>query len=173
MQTNSLKRCKCSCGKVIGGVKSVALIERSGLGSFDLDPADNSYSGVSINARGGFTLLRFAEGAARYDEVCRRENGTVAVTHSIEFVMDKMDRESYGLLREIASASLCGLVAVITTAGGSSFVVGYSEELLDERPLRLYEAESSSGEKYTDNSGVTIRLRSKDISKARTFTGTL
>ena len=173
MYNTPLTAYRHSCGKIIGGIKSVALIERCKIASFEISADENSYGGVNIQTGEGFAIFRFAEGAARYNEVCRREDGMISVTHSIEFKIDRMDNGSRNLLREMAAASLCGLIAIVTTTQSDSLVVGYSEELLGESPLRLSEAKGTSGKEYTDHCGETVTLMSHDISKARVFTGTV
>jgi hypothetical protein len=155
------------CGKVLGGIGSVLLTEKSNLRKPSLDPVTDTYNAVGFSDPRKTALCTFAEGAGSYREELQAEVGIVCVDHILEFSTDRLDDESNALVRSLIDASPGGVVALVTTRNGVQLLVGYSEENRDERPLRLTRSAASSGRKPTDAAGETVVLRSKDCAKAR------
>ncbi len=162
---------RCACGKTVSGVRSAALIERCRIREVVADPVSGLYREIRTDGDAAWAVCTFGEGRAVYTETLGIENGIPCVTHTLEFQTGRMDARSRELIAATTAASLCGIVAVVTAAEGHSFVVGYSEELGDERPLRLVSATGTTGKKPADLSGETVTLRSCDTSKARLYDG--
>lgn len=161
------------CGKVLGGIKGIMLTEKCNIGEIRFDPATDSYTSISFVDQEKLSCCTLRESEARYSENIRSENGILSVTHVLEFSTDKMDNDSRNLLHEIAAASLCGIVAVVTTRNNDNFLVGYSEEHRDQRPMYLSASTAQSGNAHTDACGETLTLQSCDTAKARLFSGNI
>jgi len=160
-------------GKTVGGIKKIALTPVCNIKSTTSDPSSGCYSSILLHDQANLAECSFAENAAAYREETDIRNGIPFVVHSLEFHTDKIDQESDRLIRQIASASYCGLAAIITTNENIRLIVGYSDEHLAERPLRLEKIFSDSGKKHTDGGYEAISLISRDTAKARILTGTI
>lgn len=162
-----------SCRKTTGGIKSIKIFERCELEDIVFNSATGTYGGIKLKEGYRPKTYIFKEGAAKFQESMHVENGCESVDHEIEFYLDMVDGGTTRCVEELTLASQCGIIAVVTTANDVSFLAGYSEELYDERPLKLREAEATSGYVHKDACGIKIKLGSRDISMSRIFTGVI
>ncbi len=161
------------CGKRSGGVKSIRLAERNDITAVAYDESCDAYTGITLASGKSPATYSFGEEQATYRETTNLDNGVRIVTHSLRFSLDKLDADAREALCEIATASLCGLVALVTTENNDTLLVGYSREMAGERPLRLAASDASTGTKQTDPGTVGLALESCDTAPARIFTGDL
>lgn len=158
-------------GKNIGGIKNMILTPVCNIKSASTDPVSGHFFSIVLHDPAKLLECSFAENAIRYREETDNRNGIPSVTHTLEFHTDKIDRESDRFIRMLAHASHSGLAAVITTNNNIRLIVGYSEEHLAERPLRLQQISADSGSKHTDNGHEAFSLISRDTAKARILDG--
>ncbi len=155
-----------------GGVSQIHLANVEDVASFTL--VSEEYTTAVMVSSAVFFKFEFEQDTAE-----RRENGTVseggslAFVHEIEFFIGKLSTVNRTALAEIADQSVCGMIAIVTDANATDWVVGYSENNLLSRPLRLATDASLSGKAFTDLSGSTLTLTATDNEKARVFTGTI
>lgn len=159
------------CAKNSGGIESIRLIETGKIVEADYDPATDSYRSFSLAAGAEFAYYQFREEQAVYRETLSLRSGSPQVFHELLFALDGLDGNARRAIEQLTEASIDGMVAIVTTNSRESLVVGYSEEFLDECPLRLKDVAALSGAKTSDRSMQTISLYSLDIRKARSYSG--
>jgi hypothetical protein len=154
-QFSMMKNEKTSrCGKVLAGIESILLTEKSNLRPPALDPKSGNWQSVTFADPRRVVRCAFAGGGVSYREELQAPGGIASVDHLLEFSADRMDPCPHARLGELVEASHDGLVAILVTRNGSRLLVGYSEEHRDERPLRVVRAAE------------TVVLRSRDTAGA-------
>ena len=146
-----------------GGIRLIGLVEQS-------DVAEVTYAS-RLDEDCYFSKYEFREDEAEYRETVSVVNGAQVVTHELIFTLDKMGNDSSPAITSIADAARNGLIALLTTPNGDSFLVGYSVEFEKERPLRLVSANGTTGKQLAEGTNEVITLRSQDVSKAKPFFG--
>lgn len=162
---------KKTCGKQTGGVRSLFLIEKDNIKALTIEAAKKAYSAIVLVAAAAFAKYDFKEDEAEFKETTKAENGSIMVTQEISFVLPKMGEASRIAVEEIADISPCGLVGVVVDNMGNARVVGFNEEQKDSRPLRLSQAEGTTGKALSDVSAETVTLTCNTTEKAYLFTG--
>lgn len=161
------------CGKNNGGVLTIGLIEAENFTGATVDSASNGYSALTLASQKYFKKYEFMEDEAEFKEDTKFENGSASVTKSIIFKIPGMNGESGKAVQEIIDASYCGLIAVVTTPAGKTFLVGYGEDVKKERPLKLTQSAGTTGKKLTDAHGEEITIACEHTEKSRVYSGDL
>ncbi len=156
-----------ACSLRSGGIEKIELVEASAIDSATYDSATDTFSSVKLAQGTNMAAYQFDEDGAEYREVHRRTNGSYSVEHHLSLSLGRFDGSSRRAVREIATASECGLVAFVTTIGGDRFMVGYSKELGAERPLRLSSGAGTTGSRPAEGTLREIELSSVDVASAR------
>ena len=154
-----------------GGIRTVGLTEASNIASIEYSKDDRAFFEITLVNGQKFTKYEFREDEAEYRETVSVVNGAQVVTHELIFTLDKMGNDSSPAITSIADAARNGLIALLTTPNGDSFLVGYSVEFEKERPLRLVSANGTTGKQLAEGTNEVITLRSQDVSKAKPFFG--
>lgn len=161
-----------SCGKRSGGIRSIWLAAASSVESAEYDYTTDSYVMVALTGDVEFVRYHFKEDEAAYREDVSYD-GSGIVTHTLSFLIERMDSNSTDAVMEFLNASSGGIVAVVETANGVSMLVGYSEKFGTERALKLRSAIGTTGRKLCDVTAESITLESTDTCKSRPFTGSI
>lgn len=159
------------CKKASGGVLTIGLIEKENFKGATLDADSDAYSAITLAAQSAFSKYEFLDDEAEFKEDTKRENGSAVVTKSLVFKLPAMNAASRKAVQEIIDASNCGLVAVVITPNGDSFVVGYGEDVKLERPLRISQSTGTTGKKFGDASGDEVTLTCDHTEKSRLYSG--
>lgn len=154
-----------------GGIRSVALIDQTEVASVTYSAPDKGYSEITLEEGCYFSKYDIREDEAEYREEISVSNGAFTVTHELKFMLDRMGNDSAPAIAAIAEASRNGILALVTTTNGDSYLLGYSSELGKERPLRMSAAAGTTGRQLSDGTSEVITLRSEDITKALPFLG--
>ena len=154
-----------------GGIRLIGLVEQSDVAEVTYASAEKGYSAIRLDEDCYFSKYEFREDEAEYRETVSVVNGAQVVTHELIFTLDKMGNDSSPAITSIADAARNGLIALLTTPNGDSFLVGYSVEFENERPLRLVSANGTTGKQLAEGTNEVITLRSQDVSKAKPFFG--
>ena len=94
------------------------------------------------------------------------EQGAIRVTHTLKLVSDR-NMAGVWLEREFAmQATDQGVIAVVTLSDGRSLLVGYSQRLGKELPMRLHSLISDSAVKLNQTPTLTLTLQSEDTAFA-------
>ena len=133
----------------------------------------SEYSAVTMNGTAVFYKYEFEQDTAEIRENGSFENGSTAITHELELLLPKMETTQRDAIQALFDQSPCGLIAIAKDSNGNQWVLGYSENFLKERPLKINSDATTSGKGLTDLNGSTIVLQSIDNEKARRFTGTV
>ena len=102
-----------------------------------------------------------------------RENYSTVVAHELEFYLTKMNTSQRDALQDVIDSSTCGMIAICEDANGAKWVLGYSENQLLARPLKVTSMESTTGAAFTDANGTTVMVASSDTEMPRVYTGTV
>lgn len=147
--------------RIRGGILKIALIEASQL----LHVLDNGKSEFRIYSKNGWAEYECREDSASYTETTEVRDGVARTTHTLEFSLTGIDTASKSAMEQIL-LSPSGMLAVVTTADSGMLLLGYSNLMKSEYPLRLSAGETLSGNKPLDFCGRRITLRSVDASPA-------
>ena len=143
-----------------GGIRLIGLVEQSDVAEVTYASAEKGYSAIRLD--------EFWEDEAEYRETVSVVNGAQVVTHELIFTLDKMGNDSSPAITSIADAARNGLIALLTTPNGDSFLVGYSVEFEKERPLRLVSANGTTGKHQRKYPAAGKRTKSSRCA-AKTF----
>ena len=154
-----------------GGIRMLGLIDRSEVAGISSLGSMTEFTSVTFEEGCCFSKYEFREDEAVYKETVSVSNGARIVTHELSFLLDKMGSECSAAVSAIAEAADEGLIAVVQTMNGDTFLVGYSQEFGKERPLRLVSADGTSGKQLSDGTSEVVTLRCTDVAKAKIYTG--
>ena len=149
-----------------GGIRMLGLIDRNEFVSATYSSMEKGYTSVTLDEDCFFAKFEFREDEAEYKEEVLLSNGAWSVTHELRFTLDKMGDDCGPAVSALTNASHGGMIALIVTTNGDTFLAGYSPEFGTERPLRLHAADGTTGKKLSDGTRETVVLRSEDVSKA-------
>ena len=156
-----------------GGIRMLGLIERSEVATITSQGSTTEFTAITFEEGCCFSKYEFREDEAVYKESVSVSNGARVVTHELSFLLDKMGSESSVAVSAIAEAADEGLIAIVQTMNGDTFLVGYSQEFGKERPLRLASSDVTTGKQLSDGTSEVVTLTSTDVSKAKIFAGEL
>lgn len=156
-----------------GGIRLLGLIDQSELASATYTAADGGYSAITLDDACFFAKYEFREDEAEYKESVSIVNGARIVNHELTFLLDKMGNDTTKAITNILDVAQNGLIAIIRTMNGDSFLIGYSTEFLKERPLRVAAVNGTTGKLLAEGTNEIITLRCQDVAKAKPFTGEL
>jgi len=157
------------CESRSGGVATIFLTDRDNVASFTLTV--DLYTAVVMVGPAVFFKFEFEEDTAELRENGSLENGSTQMIHEIEFFVPKMTQTSRNRIQELFDSSACGMIAIVEDNNNNFWVVGYSENFLLKKPLKMLTDASGSGKVFTDLNGHTVTVQSTDNEKMRTFTG--
>ena len=156
-----------------GGIRMLGLIERSEVATITSQGSTTEFTAITFEEGCCFSKYEFREDEAVYKESVSVSNGARIVTHELSFLLDKMGSESSVAVSAIAEAADEGLIAIVQTMNGDTFLVGYSQEFGKERPLRLASSDGTTGKQLSDGTSEVVTLTSTDVSQAKIFAGEL
>ena len=158
-----------SCSAISGGIRRIAFISKS----------DVAEGAIALDTVGQITTLTLATNKefftydAEQDSIEWRENGemvngSLKYTEEIELYIrgnNKTNRDAIVALVE----DLCGVLAIAEDSNGTIFLLGWSEALDLDRPLKMASDASGSGKELTDLAGSTITMTCMSPHKAVPF----
>lgn len=164
-----------TCGFNSGGAKFLHMAIVADVTSFTLGTltAAEKYATVTMETGKVFKKYEFEPDTFEIKEDVSIENNSMKVVQSIEWFVAKMSPEGRALVNEIAQESACGMIAIAEDSNGNKWVMGYSQNFVKERPMRLKTSNATSGKKLSDTAGYTIKLESETNEPMRVFTGTV
>jgi len=151
------------CNPNSGGIQRVALANVADIQS--ISQTGGTINTISMNGTAVFFEFEAEQDSVEWRENGELVNGSLKYTEEIEMFFRKQNATTAAALREIGE-NLCGMVAAVKTTNGETFIVGWSENLGLERPLKLASDASTSGKELTDLSGGTITLAAMSDEKA-------
>lgn len=104
--------------------------------------------------------LPLVEGRSSYVEELVSDNGIPRVHHTLLLVVSRETAREF--LPFAARMAAEGASAVVTTAAGEQLVVGWTEALGWEHPLRLTALDLGAGAKPADGNEATLRFECDD-----------
>ena len=160
-------------GRKNGGIRMLGLISRSEVAEIDSLGSTTEFTSITFEEGCCFSKYEFREDEAVYKESVSVSNGARVVSHELTFLLDKMGSECSTAVSAIAEAADDGLIAIVQTTNGDTFLVGYSIEFGKERPLRLASSDGTTGKQLSDGTSEVVTLISTDVAKAKVFAGEL
>lgn len=157
-----------TCGLQSGGGMKIWLTEVASLTSMTV--TGDVYTAITMEGANVFVLHEFEPDSFELKETTTIENGSIKVTHEIEFFLKKLDDTARVAIEEIVLASACGLVAIVEDNNATKWVVGYNETHGKLRPLSVSTVEGLTGKNLSDAAGNTVKLVSEDNEHMRTVT---
>ncbi len=101
-----------------------------------------------------------------FEELFDNSSGPVSVTHTLTLVAERGAAERWLSPEFAACVSRQGVVADVTLNDGRRLLVGCSERMERDFPLRFVSLRSDSGKKLSDTPTLTLTLRSTDTDAA-------
>lgn len=145
--------------KPIGGLRRVWLIPADGVREVAF--ADGGVASLLLG-EGVFAIeLPLLEEQSRYEEELTLRGGVPSVKHTLELSIDRFEGdplEVWRLERELLS----GVVARVETLAGEQLLVGWSQRVGLEAPLRLYSLTEERGRRRKDPPTLRLLLASYD-----------
>jgi len=146
-----------ACSKNVGGNSAVYLTEATNVSAVTVTSGEIS---AAITMDGTTT---FHEVQADLDSVIHTQEGTgtqsnISYTHRVEMRFAKPSVSLNTLRDSLADGSPCGLVAIVTDANGTSWLVGYNETDGTNRALYLAQDSLNSGAEPAEEDGQAITV---------------
>lgn len=151
------------CNPNSGGIQRIALANVADITT--ISQTSGTIDTITMVATKVFYEFEAEQDSVEWRENGELVNGSLKYTEEIEMFFRKQNATTAAALREIGE-NLCGMVAAVKTTNGETFIVGWSENLGLERPLKLASDASTSGKELTDLSGGTITLAAMVDEKA-------
>lgn len=159
------------CEKIVGGIKSVALVNVQDVEQVKYDYVKNTCKEIVLKTNRKFAHYQFKEDEASYSEQLSRNATAVTVAHRLVLLLERVNSTSKNAVSELLEASNDGVIAVLVDASGLSWVVGHSVRFAGERPLKLARVATSTKERLSQKPEFEITLESYDDSLAVAFVG--
>ena len=160
-----------TCTNVTGGISNIWLTDKANVASFTLSGSE--YTTATMVSSAVFYKYEFEQDTAAMRNNAARENYSTVVAHELEFYLNKISTSQRDALQDIIDSSTCGIIALAQTANGEVWTLGYSENQLLARPMKVSSMESTTGAAFTDGNGTTVMLASSDTEMPRVYTGTV
>jgi len=146
-----------ACAKNVGGNSAVYLTEASNVTTVTVTSGEIS---AAITMASGKT---FHEVQADLDSVVHTQEGVgnqsnISYTHRVEMTFAKPSVGLNTLRDSLADGSPCGIVAIVTDANGTSWLVGYNETDGTNRALYLATDSLNSGAEPAEEDGQAITV---------------
>ena len=155
------------CNPNSGGIQRIALANVDQITTISADVNDVIDTITMASSAYLFYEFQAEQDTVEWRENGEQVNGSLKYTEEIEMFFRKQNATTVAAMKELGE-NLCGMVAAILTTNGETFIVGWSENLELERPLKLSSDASTSGKDLTDLSGSTMTLSAMSDSKAYT-----
>lgn len=150
--------------KPVGGVTGVSLYRKSDVEAVRV--ADGLCTGIDLCTGAAPLTVPLAEDRSSYTEESVGDEGLPATRHTLAIVCHRYPgREMFAgpLLEELATD---GAVACVDLSNGERLLVGWSERLGFEQPLRLKKFRFLTGPKPVDTPLLELHLESIDAARA-------
>ena len=155
------------CNPNSGGIQRIALANVDQITTISADVNDVIDTITMASSAYLFYEFQAEQDTVEWRENGEQVNGSLKYTEEIEMFFRKQNATTVAAMKELGE-NLCGMIAAIRTTNGEDFIVGWSENLGLERPLKMASDASTSGKDLTDLSGSTITLSCMSDSKAYT-----
>jgi hypothetical protein len=147
-----------ACDAISGGIRRIAFISLT-------DVAEGAISQTS----GEVTSITLAT-AIEWRENGEMVNGSLKYTEELEFYIRGNNTANRVAIVALVE-DLCGVLAIVEDSNGTIFLLGWSEDLDLDRPLKMASDASGSGKELTDLAGSTITMACMSPKKAYPITG--
>ena len=161
------------CAANSGGIKRIIIADEASVASVTYDTAGDIVTGITM-ATGGtdaFYEFEFEQDTAEWRENGELVNGSLKYTQELEFFIRKNNDTNRTALAELGSN--CGFIILVEDMNGTVYILGHSEDLADERPMKLASDATASGKELTDLAGSTMTLTAMSVAKAHTCSDTI
>lgn len=156
-----------TCTNSSAGVYKIWLAEAT-TGVASMTATARVYTTITMASSQVFKVYEFMQDECELKFETVFENGASKTITRLEFALDKLSPESSACVDEISSKSNCGLVGVAQDYKGNKWVLGYSEDHLLTRPLRMVTANATTGKGLTDVNNDVLVLGTE--TKSRPYT---
>ena len=157
------------CAARSGGISEVYLVDKADVSTFTL--VGGAYTAVTMIGGVTFKKFEFEDDTCEMKSDASRENGSVKMTHSLEFMVPKLTQTNRERLQELCDSSSCGIIAIVKDANATYWVMGYNE--LIRRALKMSSIAGTSGKAFTDLTGSTVTLMNENNELNRPYTGSI
>jgi hypothetical protein len=149
-----------------GGIKRIYLANVDDVSGFTY--AQNVATVIAMVMDKVFYEFEFEQDTAEWRESGELVNGSSKYTEELEFYIRLNNNTNRTILDALSNN--CGFIAVVEDSNGTHWLLGASEGLGKERPLKLVSDTTTSGKELTDQAGSIIVLGAMSQSKAVTVT---
>ena len=159
-----------TCSAISGGVRRVAFISLSDVAEGAISVTSGEIDTITLATDKEFFYYDAEQDTIEWRENGEMVNGSLKYTEEIELYIrgnNKTNRDAIVALVE----DLCGVLAIVEDSNGTIFLIGWSEDLDLDRPLKMASDASGSGKELTDLAGSTITMTCMAPHKAFPITG--
>ena len=146
-----------------GGIREVKLIDASQIAGLEYDQEGSVCTGLKVLSQAVVVKYDILEDKSSYEESVSESNGFRVVRHTLNLVRGMVSTDQ---MYPVAEWMANGCVALIELMGSKRLLIGVSESLGKEYPLRLVSVIRNSGCKMDDGVTERLTLESVDVSEA-------
>lgn len=151
------------CNANSGGVKRIAIANAADVASVAYT---SNVAAVTMGTAKVFYEFEFEQDTAEWRENGELINGSLKYTQELEFFIRKNNDTNRTALAELGNN--CGYVVLMEDMNGTVYILGHSDALGAERPMKLSADATSTGKELTDLAGSTMTLTAMTTAKANT-----
>ena len=159
-----------ACGANSGGIRRIAFLTQAEAELASVTVAAGEITALTLAMGDEFFEYDIEQDTGEWRENGEMVNGSLKYTEELEFYIRKNNTASRLAIENLVS-ELCGVVAIVEDSNGSIFLLGYSEQLGFDRPLKMSSEAAGSGKELTDLAGSTIVMAAMSPAKALPITG--
>lgn len=154
-----------TCGVDESGLKTVHMCNKADLTSMTLATGLEEYDTITMNGAAVFFKIEFEKASWTKND----DNSTV-----LSMDLGKLSQSSRDFVQEAKDCGKCGVVAIVTDANDTAWVLGYDEKDTNDNPLIVESATGNTSERGTDSENVInfVRLKPK-LEEERTYDTTI
>jgi len=156
------------CAANSGGIKRIAIANEADVASVAYT---SNVAAITMGTAKVFYEFEFEQDTAEWRENGELINGSLKYTQELEFFIRKNNDTNRTALAELGSN--CGFIILVEDMNGTVYILGHSEDLADERPMKLASDATASGKELTDLAGSTMTLTAMSVAKAHTSSLTI
>ena len=154
-----------SCSAISGGIRRIAFISLSDVAEGAISQTSGEVDTITLATGKEFFTYDAEQDTIEWRENGEMVNGSLKYTEELEFYIRGNNTANRVAIVALVE-DLCGVLAIVEDSNGTIFLLGWSEDLDLDRPLKMASDASGSGKELTDLAGSTITMTCMSPKKA-------
>lgn len=159
-----------ACDAISGGIRRIAFISITDVAEGAISQTSGEVTSITLATDKEFFTYDAEQDSIEWRENGEMVNGSLKYTEELEFYIRGNNTTNRSAIIALVE-DLCGVLAIVEDSNGTIFLLGWSEDLDLDRPLKMASDASGSGKELTDLAGSTITMACMSPKKAYPING--